>query len=349
MADWTADRSWPRPIAHRRWTRNAQAPDGKFISQVGSSILHSAAFRKKVIASKRYGVNNMPVGQLGANDLLYFATHISPQVSQVCCLLNLAPADNVLATDPYVNFITTPGFAGGAADTQTYHHGAVDAGAVTPNKCAWGIALYADVLPDADYRFKIQVANFARILSMCCFEVRAATIDDTADGGIDPNVGVDAAIHDDRVEQYLKAATSLWRDGGQQQLNFLRDSGALVPQFNNLGYLNLADVASGPGVAAATPGCVLSNPYHNSRDQAEVPVVLAARGVRTAGAGDPAFNKVRITDGANPLEVTGINAEGWYTTTGTLPVGTGTKWDFQGATAIVDTVRFDAVCVWEQD
>lgn len=350
MAEWPADRNWPRPIAHRRWCRNAQAPDGKFISQVGSGLLHCAAYRKKIIAEKVYGINNMPAGILAATDIFHFATHISPQVSQVCCLLNIAPADNAVAADPYISFVTTPGFAGGAADTQTYHHGAVDPGAVTPDKCAWGIALYADVTPDSDYRFKLRAANFARILSMCCFEVRSPTVNDAVAGGIDPSAGVDDAIHDERVGQYLQAATKLWRDGGQQQLNFIRDSSVLVPIVNSASFLNIADMVSGPGVAANTPGCILANAYHNSRDQAEVPLKFAFRGQKTAGiGGNNRNNAARIWDGANALGVDTIIGDGWYTATGTLPATAGTKFDFQVKTDPVHTVRCDAICVWEED
>lgn len=348
MTLWVPDRNWPKLIADKRWTRNGQAPDGRFLPKVGQGLIHCAALRKKIICEKAWDVSNLHVGQAAVTDVLHCATITGHQTTQIAVMLNLAAAYNKSATDPYCDFTVTPGLTGGADVTETLHYGAVVNSSPVPDDILWGQLLRIDVLPNALYRMRLRVADYCRIISATIFEFAvAATVDDTASGGVDPRCSVDSAITDDRELAYLTAATNLWDSNGCHYFGFFRDAAA--PSTASVTWINIADLTSGPAVTAATPGVLLQTLGHNTRRQSAVPVRIAVHGQRTGGIGDDNDNKVRITDGANPLEVSGIaGTSQWYSATGTLPVGADQKFDPQAITGAFFTIEVDSIQVWAE-
>jgi hypothetical protein len=352
MSTFDVDRAFPSFVNERRWCRNGQAPDGRFVKQAAEAINHNVAYRRKVLAYHYASWANLPAGIAGTNQTCHFGFHAGYGAEEVRAFLVLAKPDG--GTDPYVTLSVKDGFSGGSTTTSTdeVHYGDIDAGASdVADEMYWGAHLKVAVSENTDYRCWLNRVDNARIASAAFVEWGTIPVDDSNGGTVDPQLGVDHPITDAETGALVQASSDLWRKNGAHIFNFIPEAPERAPSANAGGsYANLFD-STVTTVDANSPGHRIALQYHNSASATTVPVKMAVYARRTAGAGVTSFNKVRCTDGTNHIEITGINdtANTWYTATGTLPATDDLKVDIHAGNAITDTVKIYCVSLFELD
>jgi hypothetical protein len=268
-------------------------------------------------------------------------------VKQIEFRFLIAKADNAGATDPYVTAsIVTASTDIVFSTTDEVHYSAIDAGAGdTPDEYTMGMCR-ATTPEDTAMYWRLNVYDFCRPISLCAFELGDYPVNDAVTGAVDPHAEVQTPIFDDKSDALLVGSSELLRSNRTALFSWSDQSGTGETIVGNT-YTNIIDGVSGaPG--AATPGFILETNYHNTYSRTVVPVLLAVYAERTVGV-NPGL--VRIYDGTNSVEVTGIAAAGWYTQAGTIPAQSATKYDLQAKhqDAAPSAIRVDAACLYEYE
>jgi hypothetical protein len=345
------DRRIPELLSEYRWCRNVQAPDGRFWKRAADAVNHIAAYRKKTVIEYFNDMSNIPVGASGTNDTYYFGCHTGYGTTTLACNAVMATCDDTNATDPYIELRCQAGFSGGVAlSGSEYHYGAIDASpSDVPDEMCWNAYSERSVAENTDYRVWIRLGDYARIHSFVVYEWCGSPVDETSDGACDPLVTTGAHILDDEIADIAKASSNLTRENCAHILNFTgweAGGSSRLPDFWSIAYTNILDETS-TTVTAASPGYEVELSYHRSLAGSTTKVKLAVYAERTAGVGTN--SKVRVTDGTNHVEVTGITGgAAWYTTTGTLPASE-LKLDIQLLSSSATTIKIYAVSLWEVD
>jgi hypothetical protein len=269
----------------------------------------------------------------------------------------MAPTTTAAAVDPYVTVNVTPD-GSPPTSSEDFHFSAYSSSAtIVPSECAGGAIAPLAIDENTWHEIVVVAVDYARPLSFMIYEIGETPATAANGVGVDAQVGVGSPILDDQHDDWATSAVNLWQKNSAQLIswaNYPETGGAGPPTRSaSATYRNILD-SSSTTVSAATPGFVLDLAYHQRvTPSATVPVVLAVYAEKTAGVGTAANNKVRLTDGTNSIEVTGINTAGWYTATGSMAATDGVKWDAQARTSTVadggadDTIAIYAVSLYQ--
>lgn len=349
----------PLPVAHEANSNNGQLPSAILAKRIADGVNHLATYQKKVLMCRSQhwgavGLGGAPVVTPWPN---YFRT--GENTSGVRFYLGILDAYAAgTPTDPYVT-VEIKTAAGAVASTKDVHYNGRNTPAAYYNNTSCMAFKTIDLTglsANTEYYWTISVVDKARLVYLTALEIPALPhADDTKDGVIDAGKMVGGhPLHDATIADVQAALKLHWRHSGQHLLVWNPDYDTTFTTTQTT-YTNLVDptsITTGAGgstaVSAASPGYVLPLLYHGTTSRSNaIPVKLAVKATRTAGAGTLS---VRVTDGTNDIENTSITTGGtgdWYTTTGTLP-GATSKFDVWAAVTS-GTFQIDAVSLFEYE
>jgi hypothetical protein len=122
---------------------------------------------------------------------------------------------------------------------------------------------------------------------------------------------------DDRREDMLTLATSLWKRGAAQLWNWSADLQSSPVSISSATFTNIIDATS-TTVSASTPGATSDTRYCRTRSKSTVPCVFAAYGKMSGATG----GAIRLLDssGSTLAEINSFTTTaGWHSTTVDLP------------------------------
>lgn len=337
---------YPGVINWRRHARNGKRPSAQFKRSVANTLVHVAAYRRKLVFSKSRSVQSRLTGAAGTTAMWYSRFVTGDAADRIVVAMLFLKADNAAATDPRIlwrdesgskdiGVIQTPGTdpaTGGAPDD-------------FPNDFGFGWLEY-QVSADTAYELRMDAIDYARPLSACIYDV-SDSLDDSLPGVVSPAYGVQQPILESQHDDLVIHGMNLWQHNAPVLGLWNREGDSTTaPTHTGSTWTNIHDGSTSVD-ADASAGVRVQNRYHNSYGESGVPVVLAVRAERTAGTGTARF---RLTDGTQTLTVTGITSAGWYTVSGTLTAQDLTKLDPQAWTGDGSTtLRIDAWTLYEYE
>jgi hypothetical protein len=332
---------FPPLIDDERFSSNGMLPDAALLRRLAETLNWVAAKAKKQVFTKCQPLDAVLAGD-PANVVwpAYFRTGENVRGLHVAC--GIALTDYSFSSMPEVNLIvkdTTPT----TVINKSWTFPASSAGTVvTPDELNHVEEYVGGLLPNTEYYAYWQLTNGARLVYASLTEAQGADdadlgashyVDDTVAGVSDPTPFLaEAPIYDAGIADLVTANNLLWRHNGAHLIGWCpdydEDDGPLTSSFASpMTYTNVLDTSS-TSVTSSSFGWKLFTQYHNTVNRTTVPVKLAVRSNRTSGGGTL---DVRLTDGTNNIDITGIVdlGGGWSTVTANIPAQAGTKWDLQ--------------------
>jgi hypothetical protein len=139
-------------------------------------------------------------------------------------------------------------------------------------------------------------------------------------------------------QNIAEGLSAKWGHGATALITWNESDGGLSLTSSTT-YTNALD-SSSTSVTAATPGWTLDATRHNTVAQAAVPVVFRVYASSDGG-------KARLaSSGGTLLEITGINAPGWWEVAGSIPAAA-TKMDLQIARTTGISMGIHAASLFE--
>lgn len=334
------DLVWP---AH---TRNGMVPNGAFVRYMATALNYVPAYLRKVPLTFCQDLGSIKGSAAGTKNYWRARFRTGYGTTKLRAVFLMAHVDNALATDSRVNMSIIDVDDVSTADSALRLNWIDTTAADIPNEYIWGTA-EATVIAGNRLSLLIEAIDYARPLACMLYEVGTNPVDTDITATADQRIGVGGHILDSTQSNLLTTGTLLWKQNAANVLNWTSLSADDVVSHTGTTYTNILD-GSSTTVTSSTPGYHITEIYHNSASATTVPVEIAVYAQRTAGAGTTSNNKVRLTDGTNHLEVTGITSTpGWFIATGTLPASANMKLDLQVASDAVDTLAIHAVSVYE--
>lgn len=206
----------------------------------------------------------------------------------------------------------------GAGEGQVTFDGASGGANIAPSEVSHKRLRITGLAANTEYKVENQLTNGMCLVYMVAVEAGSRHADDSVTAVCSPGkYAAEGPIYDEHAQDLVDANNSLWRHNGAQLLSWSCDyeagtSGTGVPVITvNTSYTDIYSTT-----------LTIATLYHNTRRRSgstAVPVKLAVLSDRTGGAGTLS---VRLYDGTNSIEVTGIGDDtglNWSTATGTLP------------------------------
>lgn len=335
------------------WTahcRNGLIPNATFMRQVLDGHNFVAAYRHKQVFAISQNLASIDAGAASTVNHWRFRFHAGNNVDELVFFMGVARTDNASAADPYVFWTVTP-TGGAAVNTNELHIFNLDTSPDdAPDEFAWQKIRYTIPTRDTTYECEMRTVDYARPFSCLAYTTGSIPVDDTLAGVCDPTVSYMSPIHDIDQLDVHEAGTVLWQNNAAHVMSYSSQAVADSHSQNSATYTNIFDASTGTP-SASTQGIQFDLTSHNSYSRTTVPVVLSVYGQRTAGAGTITNNTLQLIDtaGTTLISVSSIgNTEQWYNATGTLPTGS-IKADLQLRTDAADTIRIDAVSIFEHE
>lgn len=229
------------------------------------------------------------------------------------------------ASPPLLRCNVFPGASGGAAvnasngEGRITHNSASAGAVVNASEVSHKRFRITGLSPNTEYRMVNEVENGMGLAYLVVFESPTRHADDSVAGVC--GVGkyqAQGPIYDEHIEDLVDANNRLWKHNGAHLLSWTAD------YYVYAGAAGVPRITTGTTYADVyTRDFYLATLYHNTRRRltaaTQVPVKMAIMGQRISGAGTLS---VRLTDGTNNIEVTGLGTGGstsWVTATGFLP------------------------------
>jgi hypothetical protein len=238
---------------------------------------------------------------------------------------------------------TAAGVSVGSASL--YIDGGSGASVMTPDQVTHKVFVIEGLDPNTEYYGEPKCLDGMTLVYMIVHEARETQADDSVVGVCSPDkFQSEGPIYDEHASDFREANNLLWKHNGAHLLSWTCDyrDRSSSPTLSGTSYANI--IASGVGAFFATD-------YHSTRRRAggtsAVPIKMAVRARRTAGAGTASF---RLTDGVTNIDIAAaaIGAtEAWFTTTGTIQ-DTGAAWELQALVSVgTTTVEISGWSVFE--
>lgn len=334
-------RDWPGHC------RNGMVPNGYFVRFLANALDYVPAYLRKVPLMFSQNLQSIEANTSAGTTNMWRARMRSGYgTAKIGFHCLFARPKDAAAVDSRINLAIVDVDDVSTSDA-TIRYNFVDTAATdVPDEYAWGQA-EAVIIAGNRLELLVEAEDFARPLSCCVYEIGTNPVDTDTTAIADPRITVGSPILDSQQSNLLVSGTQLWKQNAGNILNWSANTAANAATVVATAYTNILD-ASSTTVTSSTPGYHVNLQYHNSASATTVPVEMAIYAQRTAGVGDTAFNKVRLTDGTNSVEVTGVgNTAGWFTATGTITASADLKMDLQGNVAAGDTMKVHAVSVYE--
>jgi len=329
---------------------NGTTPTASYMRRAADGMNSIATNHKKVVQLKcqRFSTLSLTASQPWP---FYFRTGENTNSLRIW----MGVVDTTSAgTDPTVTFTVYNATTGASVDAESFHYNGKNGPTIGQphqvlNRTSLITLRLEGLEADTEYYCITGVANGFSLVYLLAVEGADLHADDEVTGVVDPTKFIsDGPIYDEHIRDVLDAGDKHWRHGGCHYLTWNHPTANSGSVFATT-YTNVDDGTT--AVAATSLGYTLAASYHGHATTAAAGpgVKIAVKAIRTAGAGSLS---VRLYDGTNAIEITGITTGGvgdWYTTTQTIPQTT-TKWDVQAKVSAGGTT-FDlyAVCVFAYD
>ena len=331
MADHIVSLEYPSPVNWARWTRNGMIPTAHFFRWCVREFSNVAQLRKQLVFSHTQDFASIETAESSTHTRWRFRFRSGYASHRLVFAMLLGLEDHATATDPYCYWALTEVGVGTTNSTEMRYGQSSGGPDDTPDEWMW-TSVSMDISPNTEYECVLQTVDYSRPVACGVWERGALTgLDDTLTGAVDPTkFALGQPILDDDMAELGEASRYLWKQNGSQLFTWsAEDTGATaVPTSTSTSYVNMFDSTSTPG--ATTVGVNIQTTYHNTDTETDLPVefaVYAEYDSAFAGTGS-----IKISDGTNEIEITGISTPAWYTATGTIPAALA-KFDLMGKMA----------------
>lgn len=293
--------------------------------RLADAMNYAACRQKKLVAWRAQNFRAVTGGSSAAINIWPFFFRTGEVTSKLIVYAGLVQTPFAAASPPQLRCRVIPGISGGTAVNATNGEGtiyfdAASAGAtVTASEVTHKRFVITGLSADTEYRIVNECTNGMCVVYMVIYEAPSRHADDTVAGVCGTGkYQAQGPIYDEHIADLVDANNRLWKHNGAHLLSWACDyeaqsAGVGVPVITvNTSY---TDVYSRDFYIATL--------YHNTRRRTtaatQVPVVMAVHSERTGGTGTL---DVRLYDGTNSIEVTGIADSGaiaWVKASGTLP------------------------------
>lgn len=319
------------PCNHERAALNGRVPAASDFRRRADAFNHILGYQKKMWACRAADLSNVVTPSSAATYAWNTYFHTGEATDAIWIYLGMVKTDFggvALGSEPEWT-ATVRAFAGGAlADTvsHTFNQTASSA-TVVPDDIHHTRIKLDGLSPNTAYRLENQATNGARAVYMMVVEERKQVLSTATTGVCDPGAcGVEKDILDDGISKLIASNNALWRHCKAPLLCWMADyefhtAGAGHPTIT--GNTSYTDVYTNRAFT-------LDTRCHTTLMRTSVPVVIAVLSDRS-GAGTGTLS-VRLTDGSNHVEVTGIGDGAgitWSTATTTMPAALTTGWHLE--------------------
>jgi hypothetical protein len=339
----------PHTVSSNAFARNEIVVSPTGFKAMADNLNRITTWQKKFIFATSQDLNSVDAGAAGTVGLWRVFFRSSQNTAGIRVFLGITDTDYGAAANPNV-VVTLKAFIGGATvSTFTTRSNGRQAGANPAEIVNTTYHSFADLTgidANTEYYITVQAVDGARPIYCAMTELGATHADDANASVVDAGRFVaEGPIYYQDIQDVSNAIKSQWRHNAVHLLSWAMDDDNPV-YCNSTSYVNLLDGAT--SVASTSAGFKLQTNYHNTTSRTTVPVRFAVNAVRLSGSNTL---DVRLYDGTNSIELTGIGTGGqgdWYVTTTTMPVGF-TKYDLQAKVGA--TTEFDIYAIslfeWE--
>ena len=337
-----------RLTATNRWARNGNLVQAGAARSVLYTLGQVAQYRRKVVLSHCVDLDSIPTGNTGTTTRWIARFRSGLQASELHYHMVMAlDSERTPSVDPYVVWALTE-VGTGTTNSEALHFG-YSANASNPpddttDEFMIG-TLRQTISADTEYEIALLAVDYARPVACVVYEAAPLVIDDTASGGVDPNIAVNQDIFDSQHDDIYTQGHNLWKKNAAVLGAWTADDSSDVTSISSTSWTNVIDAGTG-GPGATTAGFQIESQYHSRLTDSGVPIELSVYAERSAGTGTC---KVRINDGTTQITTGAITTAGWYTVTGNLTDQAWTKWDPEGQSDGSTTLKVWAVVVAEYE
>jgi len=339
-------RNYPPIIESNRFVRNGVPVQAALVRQLVESTNHSAGRREKVVFQKCKQLDSILESDTADTELWHFGFHSGYNAFRLSFDYVLAAWSGDEVDPPYCYWAVTDGWTGGST-VNTENFSSQRKSTVpsdVPQEFRVG-RVSVDIEPNTAYRCVLHGVNDARIVSCSAVVVYNKVADDADTGVVDQGLGtMGSPILSAHTSDLVASVNALWNRNAVHLFSWSsdRESASLTRAGTSQHSIWAAGVTV---VSAITKGFTVDTTGHNRLTGTSVPVFMAVRAERTVGSGDASVT-LKSASG-NHITISGITTEGWYTTTGTIPIGE-TKFAFHHFTdGAGTTIRTDAAVLFE--
>ena len=318
------------PFRKERSALNGRLPSANEFKRRANAFNYLLGYQKKMWTCRAVDLNNVVTPSSAAIYAWNTYFHTGEATDAIWVYLGMVKTDYgyAIGSEPSVT-LTVKAFAGGATIdtvTHTFNQSATSA-TVVPDDIHHTRVKLDGLSANTAYRLEQQVVNGARLVYMMVVEEREAVLSTATSGVCDPgSCRVEGDIDDANISKLITANNALWRHCKAPLVCWLADyefgtAGAGHPTITvNTAYTDVYN----------NKLMTLDTRYRTTLMRTSIPVVIAVLSDRT-GAGTGTLS-VRLTDGTNHIEVTGIGDGAgitWSTATTTMPAALTTGWKLQ--------------------
>lgn len=335
----------PGRMDAQRFAVNGKTPAATAFRRYADAFNHISGYQKKQWTCRSVDLSNVIVPSSGAVYTWQGYIRTGEATDMLRIHVGLVKTSFVTASSPeWTMYCKIPGGATIATVNHQFNQRASGA-SVDPSDIHHAVLKMEGLSPNTEYRIETQATNGARGVYMRVMEDTSRFVSTATTGICNPGAAkVEGDIYDEDIGFLVTANNEAWQHNGAPLFCWNADyenstTGAGIPVITT--GTTYADVFSTPKEVT------LSTLYHNTLMRTTVPVGMAVLADRTAGTGTLS---VRLTDGTNHVECTGIGDGGnitWTTAATTMPAATTSTWHLEakhsdGAT----THRLYAVYIW---
>ncbi len=318
------------PFHAQRAALNGRVPPATEFRRRANSFNYLLGYQKKMWTCRAVDLNNVITPSSAATYAWNTYFHTGEATDAIWIYLGMVKTDYgySIGSEPEWTAIVKA-FSGGAT-IDTVHHTfnqTATSATVVPDDIHHTRIKLDGLSANTAYRLENQATNGARAVYMMVVEEREQVLSTATTGVCDPgSCRVDGDIDDANISKLVAANNAIWRHCKAPLVCWLADyefhtAGAGHPTIT--GNTSYTDVYTNRGFT-------LDTRYHPTLMRTSVPVTIAVLSDRS-GAGTGTLS-VRLTDGTNHIEVTGIgDGSGitWSTATTTMPAALTSTWKLQ--------------------
>ena len=341
---------YPKRISPLRHARNGFVPEAPFIRRSVKAQNHIMAYRRKTFLTA-CDFSGRFTGSAAAT-LYRFYGHAGHGATNLGIRIGLGLDSSGTGADPNVQIKVTQSGLPGGSDEVFIHGGNYDmaAGAPTdaPSEIVWREATLL-LMPDTVFSVQIAANDYARILSLCIYEIASPVVDGAVNYYFSAEPVVEFPVYDSHRQRALQGLSQIWRHNGAHLLTWPGvGTGSPRTRTGDTTWENVIDTTT--AVTSTTAGFkfddVMMAAMLRVSDASLLNVVLAAYCSVTGSA----TGEVRLEDSSGTIcSITGMGtAAAWYTSATTIAdVSNLSKVDLQFRTSnAANTISLHAVCLY---
>lgn len=339
----------PNPIAPQRFANNGLTPHPSAFRRIGENLNYIAGIQKRSLFCRSNRLLSPDVSTGTPIYLWHGYLRTTYNSTSLQLLFGGIPPTTAYGTSQYGEFLL---YNSSGTLLQTLRLSSrvtrSASGQVWPDQIISFGKTVTGLSSDTEYAWSLNAVSGHSPAYFSLSESYVREVDDSVSGVVNPGAFVDGGpIYDAAIDDLADAAYKHWVNGGSHLLAWCTDfNRSSASSITSASYVNVLDGTS--SVSAASKGFQMRTDYKSSSSRDTIPVKAA---FCVSISGTASFD-VRLTDGTNEIAVTGITstpaADGWTTTTGTLPDTGGGQWDLQARrTSGAGTCKCSAVSLWE--